>query len=348
MSHYKTSDFDVNNTPTADAGLFGLPFTFENAKLCLVPVPWEVTTSYGDGTSRGPGAVLNSSHQVDLFDIETGDVYHQGYYMQEVPQQILDLNDTMKAQALKVVEAIESGNEDAPEVSKMKVAINAASEKLNAWVYTETKKILDAGKFAAVLGGDHSSPLGAIQAISEKHGRDFGILHVDAHADLRDAYQGYKNSHASIMYNVMESQFSPKALVQVGIRDFSPGEYDYIQSRAGTITTYFDPLMKRRLNKGESWQTICDEIVSHLPKKVYVSFDIDGLSPDLCPGTGTPVPGGLSFDQTLTLFATISESGRQIIGFDLCEVGTTEWDGNVGARILFKLCGWTMVSNGLN
>jgi agmatinase len=205
------------------------------------------------------------------------------------------------------------------------------------------------GRIPAVIGGDHSTPYGLIQAVTEKYNGDLGILHIDAHADLRDAYQGYQHSHASIMHNVME-KVRPAKLVQVGIRDFSPGEYAYIQSN-DRIKTYFDPLTKRRLNKGESWQKICDEAVAHLPKNVHISFDIDGLSPELCPGTGTPVPGGLSFDQALALFATVAESGRKIVSFDLNEVAEEEnsisdWDGNVGARILFKLCGWTMVTNG--
>jgi agmatinase len=276
--------------------------------------------------------------------------------MQAIPADILALNDTMKAQALEVVAAIESGDDATPAVAAKKVAINASSETLNAWVYDQARAILAKDKFVGVLGGDHSSPLGAIRAISEKYGGEFGILHVDAHADLRDAYQGYQNSHASIFHNVMEAKFAPQKLVQVGIRDFSPGEYAYIQKNSERINTFFDVPLKRRLNRGESWQSVCDDIVGRLPKKVYISFDIDGLSPDLCPNTGTPVPGGLNWDQTLTLFATVAESGRQIVGFDLCEVAqpapsdsalaSAEWDGNVGARILFKLCGWTMVSNG--
>lgn len=343
--------FDPNDTAAADAGIFGLPFTPEQSRLHLIPVPWEVTTSYGDGASRGPEAILEASKQVDLFDIETGDVYMNGYYMQPIPDDLVALNRTMKAKANIVVQAIEEGRENEADPQRLQSEINAASEKVNEWVYTQTKAILAQGKIPSLIGGDHSTPYGLIRAISESCGGDFGILHIDAHADLRDAYQGYKHSHASIMFNVME-QIGPKKLVQVGIRDFSPGEFAYIQKNQERIRTFFDPLLKRRLNKGESWQAICDEIVSQLPSNVHISFDIDGLSPDLCPNTGTPVPGGLSFDQALALFATVAESGRKIVSFDLNEVAQpegsdSEWDGNVGARILFKLCGWTMVTNGL-
>lgn len=343
--------FNPNDTAGAESGIFGLPFTAEESRLHLIPVPWEVTTSYGDGASRGPEAVLEASKQVDLFDIETGDVYMNGYFMQPIPEDLIALNRTMKAKAKVIVQAIEDGRENEAEPQRLQKEINEASTKVNDWVYSQAKALFAKGKIPAVLGGDHSTPYGLIRATAEACAGDFGILHVDAHADLRDAYQGYESSHASIMFNVME-KIRPKKLIQVGIRDFSPGEYEYIQKNSERVRTFFDPLLKRRLNRGESWQSICDEIVGQLPKNVHISFDIDGLSPDLCPNTGTPVPGGLSFDQALTLFATVAESGRKIVSFDLNEVaqpeGTdSEWDGNVGARILFKMCGWTMVTNGM-
>lgn len=341
-------DFNPNDTATADSGIFGLPYKLEQSKLVLLPVPWEVTTSYGDGTSRGPAAILEASRQIDLFDIETGDVYRHGYHMMPVSEEMMALNDKMKKVAVAAVSALEEGNEPDPKLIKQ---VNEASDKLNSWVYETTKAQLKSGRIVAVVGGDHSSPFGAIRAISEAHSGDFGILHVDAHADLRDAYQGFTHSHASIMFNVMKSSFAPKKLVQIGIRDFSIDEHSLIKNSEGKITTHFDTINKRRTNRGEPWQKICDEIAEQLPKKIYVSFDIDGFTPDLCPNTGTPVPGGLSFDQATTLLATLVEKGKQIVGFDLCEVAQpedaeSEWDGNVGARTLFKICGFTMISNG--
>lgn len=343
--------FDPNSTAASDSGIFGLPFKAEDAKLHLIPVPWEVTTSYGDGASRGPAAILRASHQVDLFDIETGDAYMAGYYLHPESEEIAARGRELKKKAKAFVEALEEGRENDAEPQRIQSEINKESARVNDWVYSQGRKILSQGKIPAVLGGDHSVPYGLIRAVTEHLKGDVGILHVDAHADLRNAYQGYEHSHASIMFNVME-KIRPAKLVQVGIRDFSPGEFDYIQKNSDRVKTYFDPQTKRRLNKGESWQSICDEIVSNLPKNVYISFDIDGLTPDLCPNTGTPVPGGLSFDQALTLFATVAESGRRIVAFDLNEVAEAEepesdWDGNVGARILFKMCGWTMVTNGL-
>jgi agmatinase len=153
------------------------------------------------------------------------------------------------------------------------------------------------------------------------------------------------------MYNVMNSQgaLRPAKLVQLGIRDFCEEEFNFIKSRSD-IKTFFDIPVKQRQLKGESWESIASDVISELPKKVYISFDIDGLDPRFCPSTGTPVIGGLSVDEVFYLFNLLAQSGRQIVGFDLNEVSTgdadeAEWDGNVGARMLYKLCGWSIVTN---
>ncbi len=338
-----------NDTALSDSGIFGLNFTEAEAQLCLLPVPWEATTSYGDGASNGPEIIFQASHQVDLFDIETGTQYEKGYFMPEISNDWMRANRVTKVQAQAVVKSIHEGKTPDP---SLLASVNSKSRELNAWVHGQTEAWLKKGKVVGLVGGDHSSPFGFIQALTEKHGKDFGILHIDAHADLRDAYQGFEFSHASIMHNVI-TKLNVKKLVQVGIRDFSPDEKAFIDARPDQINTYFDLPLKRRLFRGESWQSLCDEIVAQLPEKVYISFDIDGLSPEFCPHTGTPVPGGLSFDQALCLFASIHEAGKKIIGFDLNEVAApagweksnaAEWDGNVGARMLFKVCGWAMKS----
>jgi agmatinase len=228
--------------------------------------------------------------------------------------------------------------------------VNSACGEMSEWVYQQSKEVLRQGKLLGLIGGDHSTPLGAIRAISESVKGDFGVLHIDAHADLRCAYQGFTQSHASIMYNVMSSDFRPKKLVQVGIRDFCEEEHDFISNHPKAIKTFFDIDNKRRQLQGETWASIASDIAKELPKNVYVSFDIDGLDPALCPNTGTPVAGGLQMNEVFFLLRSLVESGRRIIGFDLNEVspgetGESEWDGNVGARVLYKLCGWTIVSN---
>ncbi|WP_413583270.1 agmatinase family protein [Bdellovibrio sp. HCB288] len=343
--------FDPTTTISAEFGIFGIPMTEEESKVVLVPVPWEVTTSYGEGASRGPQIIRDASEQIDLFDIEVGKAYEAGYHMRELSDDLLKMNDKYKAVAQELIGMRTSMSDDTAKMDKLAADVNAACEKMSQWVYDQCSDVLNKGKLLGMVGGDHSTPLGAIRAVSDKFKGDFGVLHIDAHADLRVAYQGFKQSHASIMYNVMMDPKKPKKLVQVGIRDFCEEEYDFSESRED-IKTFYDLELKRRMLKGETWEQVCKDILKELPQNVYISFDIDGLDPVYCPHTGTPVPGGMTVDQIFFLFREIHASGRKLIAFDLNEVSTgglepheVEWDGNVGARILYKMCGWLVKSN---
>ena len=166
-----------------------------------------------------------------------------------------------------------------------------------------------------------------------------GILHIDAHSDTRNAYEGFKYSHASIMYNAAAEAEGLGRITQVAVRDFCSEEHS-MMTGSELFVPFTDFNIKDRLFRGETWRDICLDIVSTLPQDVYVSFDIDGLSPEYCPGTGTPVPGGLTFPQADYLLYLLAMSGRRIVGADLCEVAPGsqgEWDANVGVRMLFKL-----------
>lgn len=343
------SKFDPTTTISSEFGIFGIPLTEEDSRVTLIPVPWEVTTSYGSGASEGPRIVREASEQIDLFDFETGKAYEEGYFMRAIPQDLKAMNDIYKEKAQHLIHLRTSLSEEVALMNQLAREVNEACAKMTDWVYKQSKSVLKNKKLLGLVGGDHSTPWGAIQAVAEEHHGDFGVLHIDAHADLRQAYQGFTQSHASIMYNVMTGQKRPKKLVQLGIRDFCEEEYEFIQSRPD-IRTFFDIEVKRRLLEGESWAHLCQDILKELPQKVYISFDIDGLDPAFCPNTGTPVPGGLSIDQVFYLFNEIHKSGRQIVAFDLNEVSTggqdeAEWDGNVGARVLYKLCGWLVRTN---
>ncbi len=225
----------------------------------------------------------------------------------------------------------------------MRQTINEACAAVNQWLFEQTSEALDRGKRIGVIGGDHSTPLGYMQALAERYS-NYGILHIDAHADLRNAYEGFQYSHASIMFNAMQIPQISK-LVQVGIRDFCHDEVNLIQQSNGRISTYFDPALKQKLYAGVSWLDLCREMVAELPQQVYISFDADGLDPKLCPNTGTPVPGGLELEQTFCLIREVIHSGRSIIGFDVSEVGNGEWDSNVGARTVYKLCNLMSLSH---
>lgn len=332
--------FDANLTGSHRLGLFGVPARRDSSQVILLPVPWEVTTSYGSGTSRGPEAILFASPQIDLFDLEYTDAYTHGFFLEPEPTYLMNLNNTLKIKAMAVREELEEARVLSSKGEEFLREINAGCQEMVDWVLNHSREVLKQGKILGVVGGDHSSPLGAIQAVGEKFEGQYSVLHIDAHADLRESYQGFKYSHASIMYNVMNLQFRPQKLVQVGIRDFCEDEYRFIEKHS--IHTFFDLRLKQDLFLGQTWGEVTRKIVDRLTDRVYISFDIDGLSPDFCPHTGTPVPGGLSFDQAVYLIGEVVRSGRQIVGFDLNEVApgpeNNEWDGNVGARVLFKLC----------
>ncbi len=322
--------------------VFAVPCDPKTAHIQITPVSWDVTTSYGGGTSDGPAAIFAASSQVDLYDIHFGETYTRGYYWGKEDPWFKKENKKMRPQAKKVIRALEKSSDLPKAIENVRSAINKSTHKMVDMVYQKTVAVLSSGKIPGLVGGDHSTPLGAINAVVEHHQGQVGVLHIDAHADLRYQYHGFVHSHASIMRNVCESNHKPKKLVQVGIRDFCLEEKEFIEQNNGLIKTYFDADLKRRQFDGQTWTAIASEIVNHLPQKVYISFDIDGLSPDFCPNTGTPVPGGITFDQAVHLLVELAKQKKQIVGFDLNEVAPgadSEWDANVGARMLFKLCG---------
>ena len=344
----KIKNFDPNSAASTDANIFGLPFTPEEAQLILLPIPWDVTVSYSDGTSQGPEAIFDASFQVDLHDPLVKDAWKIGVAMDEHPKKIAAINKQLRKKATVYIHNLEKGvSENMPAMKKLCKEVNTGCAELKKMVKENAKKYIGKNKMVGLVGGDHSTPLGFMEALSEKYS-EFGILQIDAHCDLRKAYEGFEYSHASIMYNALQLQ-QVKKLVQVGIRDWCEEENNYINSSNGRVITFFDYKMKREMYEGKSWKAICDSAILHLPKNVYLSFDIDGLDPKLCPNTGTPVPGGLEFEQAVYLIEQVVRSGRKIIGFDLNEVGpgTDEWNGNVGARMLYKMCNLTAVSQGI-
>ncbi|MBF2009322.1 agmatinase SpeB [Chlorogloeopsis fritschii PCC 9212] len=330
-------DYNPSGIGQINGNLFGLPFDYESANLIVFGVPWEVTVSYGAGTAKGAQRVLDASPQLDLFDFDHPDGWKQGIFMVEIPQDFLEKNKYYRALAAKIIERLEQGQQltDTPDLAPVLTEINQACQQVNQWLFEQCQQAMNNGKRVAVIGGDHSSPLGYFQALATKY-TNYGILHIDAHADLRNAYEGFEFSHASIMFNAMKIPQISK-LVQVGLRDISHDEVQMIGESNSRIVAYYDPVLKQKLYSGITWIELCREIIGHLPEYVYISFDVDGLDPKLCPNTGTPVPGGLELEQAFCLFRELVNSGRKIIGFDVCEVGDAEWDGNVGARIVYKL-----------
>ncbi|MEE9127131.1 MAG: agmatinase family protein [Planctomycetota bacterium] len=336
------TSFDPNRAARPGSGIFGLEDDPEVASVLLMPVPFDATTSYRPGAARGPGTIRDQSHQVELYDPETGRPYARGIHLLPEDPEIVAANAAARRAAVPVIARGGAGRGDAEAVA----AVDHASEQVNERVRSVVAGALDRGQLPGVVGGDHSVAFGGIAAVAARH-PGMGILHVDAHADLRRAYMGFEWSHASIMDNVLRKVEGVVRLVQVGIRDVSEQELERARED-DRIVLYHEAEWRWRLLAGESWLARCREAVAVLPEEVHVSFDIDGLDPSLCPGTGTPVPGGLSFAEASALLRCLVESGRRIVGFDLTEVNPgdadDEWNGAVGARILYKLVGFALLT----
>jgi agmatinase len=333
--------FDPNGVGIANGNLFGFPVTETEADIVIIPIPWDATASYGKGTSDGPKAILEASVQLDFYHPKLENAFQTKVFMTAISNEWKEINTKLCIEAIEYIDFLENGgklegNKDFQHtVSTIAEAQNALKDNLK----NRAVELLNQGKLVGVLGGEHSTPLGLIEAIDAQN-KPFGILQIDAHADLRDAYEGFEQSHASIMFNALKNCPNLTKLVQVGIRDIAQSEVDLIENSNGRISTYFDWNIKEGQFNGETWASQIDKIITDLPENVYISFDIDGLSPELCPNTGTPVAGGFKLEEITYLLFKLAESGKKIVGFDLNEVAPgkdDDWDANVGARALWNL-----------
>jgi len=343
----KIKNFDPNGIGQLKDGMFGLPFTLEECETVLIPVPWEVTVSYGGGTVNGPQAIMDASYQVDLYDPVVKDAWKAGIAMDEINMEIRVKSDSIRQIAERYIHELANGaDEKSPDLKDKAGAIRTDCLWLNDWVKKRCLHFLNQNKLVGLIGGDHSTPLGMMQALSEKY-QNYCILQIDAHADLRNAYEGFEFSHASIMFNALKIKQVEK-LVQVGIRDYCEEELNLINNSNGRVKTFFDRDIKYAQFNGDSWDRICNRIIAELPENIYLSFDIDGLDPKLCPNTGTPVAGGFEVEQVLFLLEKIVKSGKKIIAFDLNEVtpaDNDDWDANVASRLLYRICNLAAMSN---
>lgn len=235
----------------------------------VIPVPYERTVSYGTGTAEGPDAILKASCQLELFDGKT------------VPADL--------------------GIYTAPPVD-CSGTVKEALQNIRA----EVAKTLDMEMLPVILGGEHTVTFGTIQALYDKYGKDFCIVQLDAHADLRDSYEGTKYSHASVMKRIFDLDIP---FYQLGTRSYSLEEHN-LRIRHNIHYMDSEEVCK---NGADSF-----ELPPYFPENVFITFDIDGLDASIMPATGTPVPGGLLWYDALEL-VTKSLSGRKCIGFDLVE-----------------------------
>lgn len=335
--------FDPNGAAQTDSGLIGLPFTTDEAALVVVPVPWDATSSRLQGSAASANTIVEASKYVELYDTEFKNiVYTSGISLADAPEGIAAANEEAKRLASPLLWKGSIGND--PALQEDAMALNTLCEQMNASVEQSITGILNRGKIAVPLGGEHSVSLGSIRAYLQKYPA-MGVLQIDAHCDLREVFEGCTYSHGSVMHNVLRATELP-SLVQAGVRGICEAEWRRTQGDE-RVRTFFDRDLAQRLARGENWQTICKEIAGALPQEVYVSLDVDGLLPSLFPHTGTPVPGGLSFRDVQVLLQTIVESGKRIVGFDLVEIIAPSWkdvDANNGAYLLYQLAGWCLRS----
>lgn len=326
----------MSRSTAQTGGLFDCGADARDAAVVVIGVPWEPSVSYRRGASQTPGRIARASQQVDLHSELLGRSFGAEAAL-SLREDWLRLNHHACAAAARGDCA----------------AVNAASAQLNAELAADCAALHASGRAAGVLGGDHSAAYGAIAASAAAHGArgGIGVLHIDAHYDLRAAYQGFAHSHASIMHNVLETVPAVQRLVSVGVRDYSSCERERAEKDA-RVQSFRERELRAALYRGRTWADICGQIIEALPARVHISFDIDGLDPALCPHTGTPVPGGLAFGEAAFLLDAVAASGRRVVGFDLCEVAPNprdpedEWDLNVAARLLHQLCALAWLGRG--
>ena len=268
----------------------------EDARVLIFPVAYEGTVSYGAGTGAGARAIIEASRNMELYEEDTdAEVYKIGIHtLDEFPAR-------------------------------------ATPERMMNELYEETKNLLQTGKFVCMLGGEHSLSAPLIRAHAEKF-HNLSILQIDAHADLRDEYDGTPHSHASIMARSVKDLRIPA--VQVGIRSLSADEARSLDS--GVPTKIF---WARDIVGKTDW---IDSAIDGLTENVYLTIDIDGLDPSLVPTTGTPEPGGLGWYEVLTLIRKLAAK-RRVVGMDLVEFAKTdnsEAPACLCAKLIYKSLGY--------
>lgn len=268
---------------------------YRTSRAVILPLSYEGTVTYGKGTSRGPRAIIKASQQLELYDEELDqETYRFGIHtFKEV-----------EGEALSPAEMTEA-------------------------VYRESSRLVKDKKFLVALGGEHFLSLGLVRALCDKY-KDFSVLQLDAHADLRDEYQGTKYNHACIGRQLLELV----PLTQVGVRSLSQEEANYIRDEKRLKVFYASRIIDRR-----DWIA---EVLSSLSPYVYLTFDLDVLDPGIMPAVGTPEPGGLGWHETLNFLRQLTEK-KKIIGFDLMEFSPQP--GNIApdflaAKLVYKLLGY--------
>ena len=276
----------------------GLPPQFsnyKNSRIVVQPLPYEGTVSYTTGTAEGPAAIIHASRFIEDFDDEQKRSFHQ------------------------------LGIHTLPFLNPPKK--NSPPEPYIRRVYEQTRKLARDNKFVISLGGEHSISAGIIWAFAERY-PNLSVLHIDAHGDLRDEYEGSAYSHACGLRRVADRVKT----VHVGIREVSHDQWEFVKKKK--IKMLFAYQIHKMPRK--KW---IREVLNALERDVYITIDTDGLDPCEMPSTGTPEPGGLSYLELLDLFRAVAHHNN-IVGFDIMELAPRpefHFPDYTCARLAYKL-----------
>lgn len=334
--------FDPNGAIPDNGNYFGIPLSPEEAALVLISAPWDTTVAQRSGSSFAPDAIIEASRSVDFFEPMAPYSYRKGIATAPVDYTIQDMAHRLRSDAERVIKLSHQAKLstlDALSLERRLKRVNEASVIVNENIYEQSKHWLEMGKIVGLVGGDQSTAYGHIRAVAEQH-KKIGILHIDSSCDLREQHYGFDHSHASIMHNVLRDIEGIERIVGVGVRAFSPQEWERAMAD-DRITLFTGQTIWSKHFEGVNWATLCDDIIAELPQEVYVSLDIDGLTIECSPHTGTQVAGGLRFPEVVYLLGRVVDSGRRIVGFDLTEVVPDmedKTDAAIASRLLYNMC----------
>ncbi|SIT04851.1 agmatinase [Zobellia uliginosa] len=276
----------------------GIPDKFaqlETAKVVLIPVPYDGTSTWGKGADKGPQAFLEASENMELYDIETdSEVYGQGIYLAEA------------------------------------ITENSSPEAVVNAVHKQTKDYIKRNKFVTLFGGEHSISIGTIRAFNECFD-NLTVLQIDAHADLRESYEGTKYNHACAVHEASQTT----NLIQVGIRSMDAIEKSFMDEEK----TFFAHDMVH----DEYWM---DKVIEAMTDNVLITFDLDAFDPSIMPSTGTPEPGGLFWYETLEFLKQVFEE-KNVVGFDIVELCPNPTDKSsdfLAAKLYYKMLSYKFIS----
>lgn len=335
-------EFNPNGAIPDNGNYFGIPLSPDEAVLVLISAPWDATTAVRVGSSYAPDAIIEASRRVDFFEPMAPYSWRKGIATASIDYSMQDMSHHLRADVARVIKVhddLGSSPFDHLVYERSLRRVNEASAVINENIYAQSKHWLAKGKIVGLVGGDQSVAYGHIRAVAERYGK-IGVLHIDSKCNLRVAHQGFEHSHASVMHNVLRDVSAVERLVAVGVRAFSPEEWERAQSDS-RVKLFTGQSIWSRHFEGVVWSTIVDEIIAELPECVYVSLDVDGLTVECSPHTGSLVAGGLRLPEVVYLMNRIADSGRKIVGFDLTEVVPDvedKKDAMIAARMLYNMC----------